>query len=732
MEARENSEFLVFELSDTARANPLPLLTTAGLNGAPLTTTAQGVVPPVNVVSPNVRHIFKSGEWEWERHSIDGAEAAVKLAQEKAGASALAAEQSRAAAALSAEKAVAPTNAAIDQGIQRADIPGKVTSAVAAAPVVAAAAAAAVNAAPKIVELEQTTIPKVLADAKVYADASKWARPPMPATANFNDYNTPGVVVVASSNGKTNIPIPFAGSLEVTVSGSKVIQTFTTDEVLPRKVTRRLNAGTWGKWYAASSYSSSPPRGTDWDTVTEWGMYPINWIDHPNQPLAAVGVLEVMPSGADLLQRFTTRDNPTPRTVQRISTATGFKPWARVNEADLNALGGRVAALEATNTGGGGGGSEAPAPIGQWAPALTLRPAAEVVRYYSLDRMVGFNGSHSFGRLSETRDDGKTWTEIHKFDSALGWVQMLDNGELLASVGSDPNPREIWVSKGYGTGTTTWTKTLTGAAPYVYFANAWSTSFHKNIVILAEYGPKTPTYQGNAVTAYARYVYLSLDYGKTFRTIFDLGAYLTEDRKVPTAGQHMHGVLWDPYWDRIWVTFGDDTNGTVFSDDLGESWHTADWGSVPSAAGQHQAVGMAALPGAILFGSDGPPNGVWRIDRKAGKHKGTYVIEDAWTVPDDAGRLTHLCQSIHHIRQEGGPGVWLFGFGTETREGHSFIVATRDGFSFTRIWQDPEVQTAGLGIRSIAGPTLRGQLIVGSSDNRSSGWSEWRGPAPTY
>lgn len=84
MTAPENAEFKVYELSDTARANPLPLQSTAGLNAAPLVTTGQGVLPPVNVVSPNFSHIFASGEWEWRRDSFEGAETAVKEAREGA------------------------------------------------------------------------------------------------------------------------------------------------------------------------------------------------------------------------------------------------------------------------------------------------------------------------------------------------------------------------------------------------------------------------------------------------------------------------------------------------------------------------------------------------------------------------------------------------------------------------------------------------------------------------
>ena len=106
LEAPTSAEFKVFEVYDTSRANPLPLRTTAGLNAAPLVTTAQGVVPPVEVVSPNFEHIFQSGEWEWRRESSEGM-------RKDAAASAISAEVSRVAAEEAASEARKPAEDAV-------------------------------------------------------------------------------------------------------------------------------------------------------------------------------------------------------------------------------------------------------------------------------------------------------------------------------------------------------------------------------------------------------------------------------------------------------------------------------------------------------------------------------------------------------------------------------------------------------------------------------------------
>lgn len=96
--APRNALFEVFELADTSFSFPLPLLTVALTNGAPLLTTEQGIVPAVYVVSPNFSHAFKSGDWVWRRDSFDGAERQMKESRDAAVAAAAAAAASAKAA----------------------------------------------------------------------------------------------------------------------------------------------------------------------------------------------------------------------------------------------------------------------------------------------------------------------------------------------------------------------------------------------------------------------------------------------------------------------------------------------------------------------------------------------------------------------------------------------------------------------------------------------------------
>ena len=557
---------------------------------------------------------------------------------------------------------------------------------------------------------------------------TSWFSGVLPGGTDLNTVTTIGVYNVQSTS-HPNQPAPTTGALEVLAASGATLQRYTANTSRPIVFTRQFNGSAWGEWRSGSWDRGLMSSTTDVDTVMRLGAYGVQSASQPNLPVARVGVLEVLPVAGTVLQRFTSGD-AAPLIYHRRWTGSVWTEWVTTpGPSEINDIATRVTTLEQSAA------HSAPvrAELGTWTPTSTSKNPAQIVTEYTRDRLVGFNGSDSSGTLRETRDNGATWTLLHQFASPFGWVKQLDNGELLASTGVDPAAREVWLSSGYGKGgTVTWAKVLTASGPYITFAKAWSVSTYRNIVLLAEYGAKMPTYQGATVTTFARYVYMSMDHGKTWATVFDLQDYLLNDRGQASANdQHLHGVAWDPYWDRIWVTFGDTTSGTVYSDDLGATWQTANWGPLYSSG--HQNVGILPMPKCVLFGTDTYPNGVQRINRTAGKHSGTYTIDQAYTVPGDLGSLTHLCHAIHKVDREGDDGPALFGFGAETQAAKSFIVATRDGYDFKLLWMDPEPQPAGRGVRSIAGPNLRGELIVRHNDGRVAHmWSELVGKAPIY
>ena len=325
--------------------------------------------------------------------------------------------------------------------------------------------------------------------------------------------------------------------------------------------------------------------------------------------------------------------------------------------------------------------------------------------------------------LFASDDFGETWYEAHNFGGGkVGVVYPLDNGELLVTFEADGTPiiQQIWISTGWGTANCTWENTMSVQRPGVYFASGWSFSNYKNIILLSEYGPKysTTTSGGgwtNIVGENSRYAYMSLDNGKTWKTIFDLNS-LTDG-----VGVHVHGIVYDEYWQRIWVSHGDGdygSNGLWYSDDLGDTWVSA---LQTQGQGRNfgQVVGKFSLPTCLIFVSDSPPNGLYRIDRSQGKYpaKGYYDIDVAYQIPDASQTgLNYLSHSNIKTRFTPDP-IWIFSFLPEVLSGKSRILATFNGWEFFELYEDDQVFNKGKGIICVTA-TAKNEIIAMANDNR--------------
>lgn len=133
---------------------------------------------------------------------------------------------------------------------------------------------------------------------------------------------------------------------------------------------------------------------------------------------------------------------------------------------------------------------------------------------------------------------------------------------------------------------------------------------YKNIVLLSEYRQPAKHGQSWESTNGGGKLYMSDDYGKTFKAIFDLPVNMGIERSKYT---HIHAIKYDPYENIVWIVTGDSlTNQMIwYSLDHGQNWYT-------STEFRESAVQMTAiypLRNCVLFGTDARLVGVARYNR---------------------------------------------------------------------------------------------------------------------
>lgn len=378
---------------------------------------------------------------------------------------------------------------------------------------------------------------------------------------------------------------------------------------------------------------------------------------------------------------------------------------------------------------------------------VTPVAAAYTPGVMSADRTRVYTSFANPPRFSD--DDGVTWTDLPLLPGGVSAEStlLLDDGEMLVTgyVGSIAR-RRVWRSEGLASGAPTWVQVL--EAPYagIKYTQAWSQSAYGRIVLINEYGPKAgmkwPNVPGDENGNVPRgeaavRTHLSLDYGRTFKVIFNLHDWVTTaGGRAHSDMQHLHGVAWDPYWDRIWISYGDGmggkgSNGVVYSDDLGTSWRFAHH-TPEGAQSSFQVVGIQPMPRCVLMFGDTTP-AVMRIDRSHGKRTDTYPVDLAYN-STAVGSPRHLCQGFSRARREGDDAPLIAAFSTEGGVGQDFIVATLDGYRFTEVWRGATTTPAGFGVRNPVGPTIRGNFLAATnaSGGTSGQWATIRIPATGY
>ena len=295
--------------------------------------------------------------------------------------------------------------------------------------------------------------------------------------------------------------------------------------------------------------------------------------------------------------------------------------------------------------------------------------------------------------LYATTNDGASWTPVHTFPTSIRAVIDLDNGELLVTSERGPSSLPtMWLSNGYPTQgvDANWLKVLEADSLNTSFYG-WGLSTHEQYVVAIPY-------RGHEV-------FFSEDTGRTWRKIFKL---------PPSAdghNAHMHGGAYDPYWDYIWIVNGDDANRALrYSPDHGATWVTVDSGNVM------QFVNVLPMENCILFGTDGFPTGIHRIDRTADRSVSppvpAYVVQATESRP-----FKWLSGNAFRARGEGMPAIFPFIISIHS---NSIAVVTYDGHAFDQVWADSKqyVYPPHPGLWVLVGPTQQGNYFGTLDDNR--------------
>ncbi|MDM0667927.1 BppU family phage baseplate upper protein [Clostridium perfringens] len=132
---------------------------------------------------------------------------------------------------------------------------------------------------------------------------------------------------------------------------------------------------------------------------------------------------------------------------------------------------------------------------------------------------------------------------------------------------------------------------------------------YNNIVLLSEYRLPAKHHLPWAETNGGGKLYLSEDFGKTFKAIFDIPINYADGG----LGTHIHAIKYDPYENIIWLVTGDGVNHQMiwYSLDKGENWYK----SVDFKQSVIQMTAIYPLRNCVLFASDGRLVSVARYNR---------------------------------------------------------------------------------------------------------------------
>ncbi len=294
--------------------------------------------------------------------------------------------------------------------------------------------------------------------------------------------------------------------------------------------------------------------------------------------------------------------------------------------------------------------------------------------------------------------DGVTFTWGKDFQGGNGIAEgfiTTPNGEVLVAVKARTgNLGTLYRSTGFNPVTmnaTSWATVLTGSRAGAHFDGRWCLNqwTAAPLVSPAAGALYVAEYDGDKV-------WQSLDDGITWIEIFNLQSILP-------GANHVHGVAYDRWDDRLWVTVGDTAFARIYYVNR-EDINGVDtpWVLLPgSNSSVWQATSIVPLGAGVVFLSDASVSKVIWLPRQDVRFYGTLRV--GYSLAGTGLIGAHAFQSA-----DNKPAYLTFynsGSGQTPR-----IIATSDGEKFTEVYTDGSTVTSGPGIHSIVGPDVDGKI----------------------
>lgn len=213
-------------------------------------------------------------------------------------------------------------------------------------------------------------------------------------------------------------------------------------------------------------------------------------------------------------------------------------------------------------------------------------------------RIIGYWNSQLFQSL----DNGVTWVRILSGGLISGrpdFVFCTQNPNFNKSVFAVKSGKIYQSSNLANNSIGSWNIVLDGITAGD-LTMRYGRSIRGNVTILSTYHTGyDPTGENPA-----KYLYISQDYGDTFREVA-LPEYFVKD---PTQF-HIHDVEYDPFDNRIWISIGDQTNsGLYYSNDLGVTWEKVVDAPI-------RPTNITAIRDFVLFGTDDKPSAIYGYEK---------------------------------------------------------------------------------------------------------------------